>query len=182
MNDLLQGLNIYLIGLMGVGKSTVGKILAHELGYRFFDTDILLEKVAQKTINEIFATEGEDYFRELETKVLEQLSVYTRSAIATGGGIILKPNNWGYLRSGLIVWLDLPVPTIVKRLAEDNTRPLLQQTDLSEKLNLLQQHRQPLYSQADLQIKIGDGDSPEQIAKEIIRLIPTVLKETNLTS
>lgn len=177
MNDLLKGLNIYLIGLMGSGKSTVGKIISHQLEYRFFDTDILLEKVAGKTINEIFATEGEDYFRELETKVLEQVSLCTRSAIATGGGIILKQQNWSYLRNGLIVWLDVPIPVIVQRLQEDNTRPLLQETDPTEKLKLILQNRENLYNQADLHIKITAEDTPEKIAQEIVNLIPTVLKE-----
>lgn len=177
MNNLLKGLNIYLIGLMGTGKSTVGKVIAHELGYRFFDTDILIEKVAQKTINEIFASEGEESFRDLETRVLDQVSLCTKSAIATGGGIILKRQNWSYLRNGLIVWLDVPIPVIVQRLKEDNTRPLLQETDIKDKLKLLLENRQNLYNQADLHIKISETDTTEQIAQEIINLIPTVLKE-----
>ncbi len=180
MNNLLKGLNIYLIGLMGTGKSTVGKVIAHELGYRFFDTDILIEKVAQKTINEIFATQGEEYFRDLETKVLDQVSLCTKSAIATGGGIILKRQNWSYLRNGLIVWLDVPIPVIVQRLKEDNTRPLLQETDIKDKLKLLLENRQNLYNQADLHIKISETDTTEQIAQEIINLIPTVLKEDSI--
>jgi shikimate kinase len=180
MNNLLKGLNIYLIGLMGTGKSTVGKVIADELGYRFFDTDILIEKVAQKTINEIFAFEGEEYFRDLETKVLEQISLCTKSAIATGGGIILKQQNWGYLRNGLIVWLDVEIPVIVQRLQEDNTRPLLQEADMKSKLELLLEKRENLYKQADLHIKISELDSPETIAQTIINLIPTVLKEDSI--
>jgi shikimate kinase len=176
MNNLLQGLNIYLIGLMGSGKSTVGKILSHQLGYRFFDTDILVEKVVGKTINEIFTTEGEDYFRALETKVLEQVSLCTKSAIATGGGIILKQQNWSYLRNGLIVWLDVPISLIIQRLTNDNTRPLLKEIDPTEKLKLILQNRENLYNQADLHIKISGEDTPQQISQEIINLIPTILK------
>jgi shikimate kinase len=175
-SNLLKGLNIFLIGLMGCGKSTVGKILAHELGYRFFDTDVLLEKVAGKSINEIFATEGEGFFRDLETQVLDQVSLCTKSAIATGGGIVLRKQNWGYLRNGLIIWLDAPISLMVHRLQEDNTRPLLHNTDIQEKLELLLKERQNLYQQADLHITIKEQDTPEKIAQQIINLIPTVLK------
>ena len=103
MSNLLKGVNIYLIGMMGVGKTTVAQILAQRLGYRFFDTDTLLEQVAGRTINEIFASEGEAAFRELETKILAELSAYTKIAIATGGGIVLRQQNWSYLHHGLIV-------------------------------------------------------------------------------
>ena len=98
MGDRLQGLNLYLIGMMGTGKTTVGQRLAKELGYRFFDTDVLIERVAQKSINELFAEEGETFFRDLESRVLGEVSACTRSVIATGGGAVLRPVNWSYLR------------------------------------------------------------------------------------
>ncbi|MGK7872761.1 MAG: shikimate kinase [Xenococcaceae cyanobacterium] len=173
--DLL-GTNIFCIGMMGAGKTTVGKLLAQQLGYRFFDTDVLIEQVAGQTINEIFATEGEESFRELEGKVLQELSAYTRSAIATGGGIVLRQKNWSYLHHGLIVWLDAPVEVLMKRLAEDTARPLLQEADLALKLTSLLEHRRPLYAQADLHIFIEDSQTPEQISSRVIEMIPTVLK------
>lgn len=176
MKDLLQGLNVYLIGMMGTGKTTVGKILAHQLGYRFFDTDILSERVAGKTINEIFASEGEDSFRELETKVLSELAACTRSAIATGGGIVVRQKNWSYLHYGLIIWLDAPVELLMQRLANDNTRPL------KDKLTSLLEQRRPLYAQADLHIPIDPDRTPAQIATQALEMIPTVLKPKQFPS
>ena len=169
MNNLLQGVNVYLIGMMGAGKTTVGRLLAQKLSYRFFVTDVLLEKVAQKPIPEIFATEGEAYFRELETKVLGEVSAYTRNAIATGGGIIQKPVNWGYLRQGLIIWLDVDLEVLKKRLVGDDTRPL------ADKLESLWSIRRSLYAQADLHITISKEQTPEQITAEIIDKIPSIL-------
>ena len=177
MNNLLQGVNIFLIGMMGTGKTTVGNLLARKLGYRFFDTDILIEKVAGQTINQIFATEGEESFRDLESKVLGELSTYTRSAIATGGGIVLRTKNWSYLHHGLIIWLDTPVELLTKRLTEDTTRPLLKETDLNSKLTSLLEHRRSLYAQADLHIEIKIEQTPEHIASEVIEMIPTILKQ-----
>ncbi|MGB3692603.1 MAG: shikimate kinase [Spirulinaceae cyanobacterium] len=176
MNNPLKGIDVFLIGMMGVGKTSVGKSLSQKLSYRFFDTDILLEKVAGQSITEIFATQGEEVFRELESQVLGQLCAYTKSVISTGGGMILKQENWGYLHHGLIVWLDAPVELLVKRLATDTTRPLLKETDPTAKLSSLLATRQALYSQADLQIKIEPEQSPEQIADQILEKIPTVLK------
>lgn len=166
MNNLLQGVDVYLIGMMGVGKSTIGKILAQKLQYRFFDTDTLIEQVAGKTIPQIFATEGEAYFRDLETQVLKEVSVYTRSAIATGGGIIQKPINWSYLRQGLVVWLDVDIQILQQRVSQDQNRPL------SGELKSLLEKRRSLYSLADMQIKCSNEQTPEQAADMIIDQIP----------
>ncbi|MEM1427535.1 MAG: shikimate kinase, partial [Cyanobacteria bacterium P01_H01_bin.130] len=111
----LRGLSLYLVGMMGVGKSTVGRAIAQSLKYRFFDTDDLIEQVAKKSIPEIFASDGETAFRTLETQVLSQLSRQTRSVIATGGGIVTQPDNWRRLRNGAIIWLDAPVEVILQR-------------------------------------------------------------------
>ena len=176
MGDHLQGLNLYLIGMMGTGKTTVGQRLAKELGYRFFDTDVLIERVAQKSINELFAEDGEAFFRDLESQVLGEVSACTRSVIATGGGAVSRPVNWSYLRHGLIIWLDAPISLLVERLAEDNTRPLLKIDDLSLKLETLLAERKSLYQEADLQIAIAKNENPEQIVSKILEQIPNVLK------
>lgn len=162
--------------MMGVGKTTVGQQLAHQLGYRFFDGDVLVEKVAGKTINDIFATEGEEVFRELETQVLAELSACTRSVIATGGGIVLKQKNWGYLHQGLTIWLDAPVSLLVQRLAEDATRPLLKEADLESKLSFLLEQRHSRYQEADLRIEITAEQTTEDIVTKIVAQIPSVLK------
>jgi shikimate kinase len=182
MGDRLQGLNLYLIGMMGTGKTTVGQLLAKELGYRFFDTDVLIERVAQKSINELFAEEGETFFRDLESQVLGEVSACTRSVIATGGGAVLRPVNWGYLRHGLIIWLNVPISLLIERLAEDNTRPLLKIDNLSLKLETLLAERKSLYQEADLQIAIAKNENPEQIVSKILEQVPNVLKSDKQSS
>jgi shikimate kinase len=172
MNDRLKGINIYPIGMMGAGKSTIGKYLAQRLKYRFFDTDSVIETIAKKSIADIFATEGEPYFRELETQVLAEFSLYTRCVVATGGGIVEKPINWSYLRHGLVIWLNTERQILEKRLSLDKSRPL------AGKLETLLDRRQPLYAQADLRISIDTESAPEIIVDQIIDLIPSVLKSS----
>ncbi len=177
--DLLQGLNLYLIGMMGVGKTAVGQTVAQQLNYRFFDTDELITQVQGEAITDIFAKEGETYFRELETKVLQELSTYTRSVIATGGGIILKKNNWSFLQQGLVVWLDANVDLIMERLATDASRPLLQTDNPKQTLENLLAERYSRYAQADLKIQIKSEQSPNAVAAEILAQIPSVIKENS---
>lgn len=176
MKELLRGLNIYLIGMMGAGKTTVGKLLAEKLEYRFLDTDAIIEGVSQKTINQIFTEEGEASFRQWETKVLNEISPYLRTVVATGGGIILRQENWAYLRDGMIIYLDVAIATLVNRLKEDNNRPLLLAEDLETKLKQLQQERESLYQQADITITIGEKDTPEEIVMKILEAIPQKIK------
>ncbi|AFZ42815.1 shikimate kinase [Halothece sp. PCC 7418] len=175
--DLLQGLNLYLIGMMGVGKTAVGQAVAQQLTYRFFDTDELITRVQGQAITEIFAKAGEDYFRELETKVLQELSAYARSVIATGGGIILQNQNWSFLQQGLVVWLDADLDLIMERLAEDQSRPLLQTENPRQTLADLLDQRRDRYAQADLQIRVEPKQSPNAVASKIIEQIPSVIKE-----
>ena len=177
---LPQGINLYLIGMMGSGKTAVGRKLATQLNYRFFDTDAVVEQATKQTISDIFATSGETTFRDLETQVLAELSAYRKLAIATGGGIVLRQQNWSHLRHGLIIWLDVPVAEICDRLRGDTTRPLLQTADPAEKLTALLNQRQPLYAQADLRCVVQPNESPEQIAARILTEIPTVLAPKKL--
>ena len=176
MSSLLQGINLYLIGMMGAGKTTVGQLLANYLGYRFLDTDDIITQSAGRSINQLFAEEGEAAFRQLESDVLAQVCAYTRLTIATGGGIVLRTDNWSYLHHGLVVWLDVPVELLYTRLAEDTTRPLLQDADPQGKLRSLLEERTPLYSQADLKITVRAEETPEEIAHRVMEAIPSVLK------
>ncbi|MCU0566364.1 MAG: shikimate kinase [Oculatellaceae cyanobacterium Prado106] len=175
MRDL-KGVNLYLVGMMGSGKSTTGKILAEHLGYRFLDTDAVIEQAAGQSIREIFATSGEDAFRELETQVLGQLAAYQRLAVATGGGIVLQRQNWSYLRHGIVVWLDVPLAELGDRLQQDQTRPILQDTDMTQKLQTLMEQRQPLYAQADVRITVRPAETPDALALRILDEIQQVLK------
>lgn len=174
--DLLRGVNLYLVGMMGVGKTTVGRILARELKYHFFDTDAVIAQVANQSIADIFATVGEEEFRELETKVLGQLCAYTNLVVATGGGTILQLTNWSYLHYGIVVWLDVPVDQLCSRLRNDTTRPLLREGDLKIKLENLWKERERFYTQADVRVCANVNDSPEVVAARAIEEIQKVLK------
>jgi shikimate kinase len=176
VTNLLKGINVFLIGMMGAGKTTVGRELAKKLGYRFFDTDVLIEKVARKRINEIFNDQGEDYFRQLESQVLSELSACNQSIISTGGGIVMRQFNWSYLRHGLVIWLDAPVEVLLDRLQNDTTRPLLQTPNPAKALQKLLDQRRNRYAEADLHIRITASDTAEQIVSRVLAEIPTVLK------
>ena len=176
MNDLLKGINVFLVGMMGTGKTTVGNLLARQLGYSFVDTDEVIEKTTGKTINQIFADEGEENFRQIESEVLSQLSAHTKLIVATGGGIVLRRFNWSYLHHGLVIWLDAPVDVLIARLQNDTTRPLLQNDNPAQALQKLLDQRKSLYAEADLHIRISANDTPEQIVSRIIAEIPDVLK------
>ena len=121
LRDRLQGTSLYLIGMMGAGKSTVGRLLADALAYRFIDTDAAIAAAAGKPVPEIFAELQESGFRDLESQVLAQLSQFPRMVVATGGGIVTRKRNWGELRHGLVIWLDVPVAELHRRLAADET-------------------------------------------------------------
>ncbi|MBW4662653.1 MAG: shikimate kinase [Chroococcus sp. CMT-3BRIN-NPC107] len=174
--NLLKGVNLYLVGMMGSGKTTIGSLIATELGYKFLDTDAVIEQVTKQSINQLFAEVGETEFRQIESQVLAEVCAYTNLAIATGGGIVTQQKNWSYLHYGLIVWLDVPIEVLYDRLKADTTRPLLQSEDLLGKLQSIFQQRQSLYSQADLHIRIGDTDTAPQVANRVLSLIPSVLK------
>lgn len=176
VSDFLKGTNLYLIGMMGAGKTTIGQHLAATLNYRFFDTDRVIEQVTGQSIHELFAQDGEAEFRKLESQVLAQLSAYTRLTIATGGGIVLTRENWGYLRHGIVVWLDVPVAQLRERLQADKTRPLLQDTDPAVKLQTLLEQRQLLYAQADVRISHHNEETPEHVAERAIEQIKQALK------
>ncbi|MEG3859884.1 shikimate kinase [Microcoleus sp. herbarium12] len=174
--DLLRGVNLYLVGMMGAGKTTVGRILARELKYRFFDTDELIVRVANQSIAEIFARQGEEAFRELETKVLGELAAYQNSIVATGGGIVGRSINWGYLHYGIVVWLDVPVEQLIQRLGSDTTRPLLREGDLKSKLQNLLSERECFYTQADVRVSTRGGEKPEEVALMAIEEVRKAIK------
>lgn len=171
LTERLKGINLYLIGMMGAGKSSTGNALAHALGYQFFDTDTVLEAAAGQTIPEIFAQQGEEYFRQLETEVLAELSAYKQLVIATGGGIVTRPENWSYLHHGIVIWLDVPTDVLKQRLEGDMGRPLLQNNNWQSTLERLQQQRKSLYAQADVQVQVRPGEEIATIAARILGLV-----------
>ncbi len=178
----LQGLSLYLIGMMGAGKSTTGKRLAQQLGYRFLDTDALITQLTGQTINQLFAESGEAAFRQLETQVLAELSPYKQLVVATGGGIVLNPMNWSYLRHGLVIWLNVPAEQLWQRLQSDQSRPLLQDSHPQKTLETLLAQRQSLYAQADVKIDVSGNASTEAVLAQLYRAIPPVLRAQPATT
>jgi shikimate kinase len=173
----LEGLNLYLVGMMGTGKSAVGRPLAAALGYRFLDADTSVERVAGRSIPELFAQVGEPGFRDLETAVLGQIASWHSLVVATGGGVVTRPENWGHMQQGVVVWLDAPPELLLSRLAADpSPRPLLQTADPESQLTSLLSQRQRLYAQADLHIRQA-GEPIEQVAEAVLAQLPTILKQ-----
>jgi|UniRef100_UPI00404AFE27 shikimate kinase len=173
----LEGLNLYLVGMMGTGKSALGQPLAEALGYRFIDADTTVEQVAQRSIGEIFASDGEASFRAIETAVLNQIAGWHSLVVATGGGVVTRQENWGHMRQGVVIWLDAPTELLLERIAADPTpRPLMQHPDPAARLAELLGERQPLYAQADLRIE-QQGEPPEQVAAMVLEALPSILKE-----
>ena len=172
----LAGLNVYLVGMMGAGKSAVGRPLAEALGYRFVDADNALEQAAGRPIPEVFASEGEAGFRELETAVLDGIASWHSLVVATGGGVVTRAVNWGHLRQGVVVWLDAPEAVLLQRLRADPTpRPLLALAEPAVRLAALLHERRPLYGQADLRVEQGD-EPPDVVARRVIEALPTILR------
>jgi shikimate kinase len=172
----LQGLNLYLVGMMGTGKSAVGAPLAEALGYRFIDADAVLEQASGRSIPDIFASDGETAFRELETAVLGQISGWHSLVVATGGGVVTRSENWGHMQQGVVVWLDAPAELLLQRLEADSTaRPLMAAPDPRARLDALLEQRLPLYSQADLTIS-QNGEPPAAVAEQVLLALPSLIR------
>ena len=144
--------NIFLIGPMGSGKTSIGKHLAKMLGLEFYDCDHELERLTGASVNLIFDVEGEAGFRLRERRMLRRLSKLNGVLIATGGGVVCEKKNRRILRSrGFVVYLKTSVDKQLKRLSQDKSRPLLQAEDRVERLTSLARVRNPLYDEtADL--------------------------------
>jgi shikimate kinase len=138
--------NIILVGLMGCGKSTVGRILAKRIRFQFIDTDELIESRSGREIREIFRTEGEAAFRKIEAVTIESVAHMTRCIIATGGGAVLNPANRTALkRTGFVIWLTASIDTLFERVSRNTRRPLLQTPDPKQTLSDLMAQREILY-------------------------------------
>jgi len=162
--------NIILIGFMGAGKTTLAKWMAKNKNMTFIDTDELIEKQENRPIKEIFAKEGENYFRDLETKTIKELARTAKnSVISVGGGLVLREENVKILRSmGEIVFLETSKHELLKRLSDSKDRPLLQGVDLSKKIDELMEAREDIYLRAaTIKVNTNDRDM-ERIYKEIV--------------
>ncbi|KAI4345173.1 hypothetical protein L6164_012323 [Bauhinia variegata] len=196
IEPVLNGRCIYLVGMMGSGKTTVGKILSQVLGYSFCDSDTLVEEeVGGTSVADIFKHYGEGFFRDKETEVLRKLSLMHRLVISTGGGAVVRPINWKYMHKGISVWLDVPLEALAQRITAvgTNSRPLLHNeaedayTRTFMRLSALFEERGEAYANANARVsleniaaKMGGGDvsdlSPIDIAIEALEQIGGFLK------
>ena len=164
--------NIYLIGLPGSGKTTVGRCLARFLYLDFIDTDQLIEERTGVSISHIFEIEGESGFRRRETRLLEEVSDRTQTVISTGGGIILSDTNRQIMRQhGQVVYLRASTEILWFRLKNCQNRPLLQTAGPRARIAELMKEREPLYiAQADLIVEVT-SDTANRTARKIAQLI-----------
>lgn len=163
---------IVLLGPMGAGKSTIGRMLARELGYRFVDSDKVIEERCGADIPWIFDVEGEDGFRQRETQVLEELSHQKQVVLATGGGVVMREENHDVLqRNALVVYLKASIEQQVERTRRDRNRPLLQTGDPEAVLARLFEIRNPIYTRLAHVVVHTDRKSPRLVVRQLVNKI-----------
>lgn len=164
--------NVFLIGPPGAGKSTIGRMLAAKLGFDFLDTDHVIEQRTGADISWIFDVEGESGFRDREHQVLAEMVLETNVVVATGGGIVLRPENRSLLSAlDVVVYLEASLQQLLVRTSKDKKRPLLQVENPSERIAALLAERSPFYeSVCDLKINT-DGHSPKSTVQTILQQI-----------
>jgi shikimate kinase len=164
--------NIILTGFMGVGKTQVGTQLAKDLGYLFIDTDSLIEADQQLAIASIFAKFGEPYFREVEAKIIHEITKRVGQVVSTGGGaVIADRNREAFKKAGFVVCLTAPPEVIYERIKHETHRPLLQTADPLAKIRELLESRAQFYAQADVTI-----DTSEKSVEDVIQTIKERIK------
>jgi len=173
--------NIVLIGMMGAGKTAIGAELSRRLGRPLWDTDAEIERAAAMTIPEIFARDGEAFFRARESEVLARVLAGGDSIISTGGGSWMREANRNRVAgNGVSVWLDCDLETLWQRVRSRPSRPLLQTADPRGTLERLIAERGPVYALADIHVRAERGDAIEDTASQVIAAIqasqPTILE------
>lgn len=161
-------MNLFLVGMAGSGKTTVGRRVAKALSYWFFDSDQVIEKRAGVDIAWIFDMEGEEGFRRRESAVIEELTAMDQIVLATGGGAVLEENNRRYLRKrGMVAYLDTPISDLMLRLSGRKHRPLFLDTDMQATLEKMVEIRTPLYHEVAHHCFSTKMDMPNLVAKQV---------------
>jgi shikimate kinase len=162
---------IVLVGLMGAGKTKIGRRLAARLGVPFFDSDHEIEAAAGETIEEIFANRGERVFRDGEHRVIARLLAEPVHVLATGGGAFMDPATRALVRRrGVSVWLRADLEVLVQRVSRRSNRPLLKEGDPREILARLIERRHPVYAEADIILDCSDGSPEATVARALAAL------------
>ena len=155
---------IVLVGLMGVGKSSIGRRLAKQIGVPFADSDQEIELAADCTVSELFARYGEQSFRDGERRVVARLVARGPMVLATGGGAFVDPQTRELLnRTAITVWIDAPIDVLVERVSRNDNRPLLRKGNPAEILTRLAEQRRPAYEQAQVKVVSGRGSHAEVV-------------------
>ncbi|MFS8115560.1 shikimate kinase [Rhizobium jaguaris] len=163
--------NLVLVGLMGAGKSSIGRLVAHQLGIPFVDTDIEIERVSRMTIAELFEAYGEAEFRALETRVIKRLLKGGPRVVSTGGGAFINERTRRHVkRSGLSIWLKADLDVLWDRVSKRDTRPLLKTENPKQTLENLMNARYPIYAEADLTVLSRDVGK-DVMVKEVLAAI-----------
>src|SRR5690606_5484969 len=169
----VQERTIALVGLMGVGKSTVGRRLARRLGLPFADGDIEIEDAARMSVSDIFARLGEAEFRAGEARVMRRLLEGPRRVLATGGGAMLNPETRNLMKARAVtVWMRADLEIVAERVKRRDTRPLLRGSDPLETLTRLAEARYPIYAAADLVVDVTGG-AHAQAVEAIVAALKT---------
>ncbi len=156
---------------MGTGKSTVGRRVADLLKIPFFDVDDTIKRQTGRSIADLFQSKGEEAFRALESATIQELALQDQAVIATGGGTLLNPQNRDFLeRNGVLVCLSAKAGTLLERLKDDLTRPLLAGEDRAQRVERLMQERQSVYALCSVQIQTDDK-TIDQVAREVIQKV-----------
>lgn len=164
--------SVVMVGLMGVGKTAVGRALAAQIGVPFVDCDDAIVEAANMSIPDIFARDGEAFFRSKETQVLKRLLDGPPGVLSTGGGAFLSPvNQEAIAQAGLSVWLDADLPVIWDRVRNKSGRPLLQTKDPRGTLERLARERRPAYEKADLRIHSVPGLTVAETAQQVLQAL-----------
>ena len=170
--------NLILVGLMGAGKSSVGRLVAHQLGVPFIDSDIEIERVSRMTITELFAAYGEEEFRALEARVMKRLLKGGPRVVSTGGGAFINARTRKHIKKGgLSVWLKADLEVLWERVNKRDTRPLLKTENPKQTLENLMNARYPVYAEADLTVLSRDVRK-EVMADEVLRAVVEAQKES----
>jgi shikimate kinase len=169
-------MNIILTGFMGTGKSTVGRRVAEMLNIPFFDVDDKIVRQTGRSIAQLFQEKGETSFRALESATIQELSMQDKAVIATGGGALMTPQNRDFLeKRGILVCLTARTGTLLERLKDDLTRPLLAGENMEQRVDRLMQERQSVYAMCPIQVGTDDK-TISQVAEEVVEKITPLWK------
>ena len=167
--------SIVLIGMMGAGKTSIGRRLASRLQLAFVDSDSMIEEAAQRSVREIFDDYGEDEFRDCERRVIARILRTPSQVVALGGGAWTNPETRAAVAvRGISIWLDADISTLLRRVRRRTSRPLLQNGDAASMLAKLERERRPTYALADIRVKVGESRH-EQVVDDLICALSTAV-------